>query len=216
MPYYRKSYRKKSFKKKRSRYQNYSAGLGQLWRDVKMLKALVNTEKKVVDVVSTGVAISSTPSFVLLNGLATGTDRTDRVGDSVKMLFEMLRIKATIHASATGTTIRVILLRDKQTNAALPTASQLFESSTNILSPLSLTWGKRYQVYCDKWVKLNQDFPEKTFMCKRKLSFHTKYGGNTTAITDISTNSYILVLWSDEATNTPTVEYYNRMRFVDN
>lgn len=207
-----RSYRRK----KMSRWGNYKAGLGQLYRDVKLLKGLINTEKKVVDVVSTGTAISTTPSFILLNGLATGTDRTDRIGDSVKFSFEMLRIKATIHASATGTTIRVILLRDKQTNAALPTASQLFESSTNILSPLSLTWGKRYMIYCDKWVKLNQDFPEKTFFCKRRLKFHTKFGGNSTAITDVSTNSFVLVLWSDEATNTPTVEYYNRMRFIDN
>lgn len=215
MPYYKKRYSRYK-RKKPGRWSNYKAGLGQLWKDVKILKSLVNVEKKVVDTVSTGTAISSTPSFVLLNGLATGTDRTDRTGDSVKMIFEMLRIKATIHASATGTTIRIILLRDKQTNAALPTASQLFESSTNIMSPLSLTWGKRYMIYCDKWVKLNQDFPEKTFMCKRRLKFHTKFGGNTTAITDISTNSFLMVLWSDEATNTPTVEYYNRMRFIDN
>lgn len=213
------AYRKRRYyprrKKRNTRWQNYKAGLGQLWKDVKWLKSVVNVEKKYVDA-SGNPTISTTATFVLLNGLAEGSDSTERTGDSVKFISQLLRLKASIHASATATTLRVFVIKDRQPNGAVFSLAELLSASTNIISPISMIWSKRFLVMTDKFIKLNQDFPEKTFKVFRKLRFHTRYGTNTSGVASISTNTYYLVLWSDEATNTPTVEYYNRLRFIDN
>lgn len=64
--------RRKAYKKKKpTRYQVYSAAGSQLWKDVKMLKNLINTEFKFFDTTVTSTA-TTTPVVQEINVVASG------------------------------------------------------------------------------------------------------------------------------------------------
>lgn len=79
----RQKYRRR---KPRSRYQNYAGAAKQLYKDVKMLKDMVNVEYKYVEFETTGTPInvdSSCDSFC--DNIVEGTDQDNRVGNSIKL-----------------------------------------------------------------------------------------------------------------------------------
>lgn len=209
--------RRRYYKKKRmGRWGNYKAGLGQLWKDVKLLKSLINVEHKYLDV-SNSTTYDNTIGSELLNGMGQGTTSITRTGDTVKWTSLLIRMSFNLHASATQSRIRVLIYRDKQTNGALIADDNILASSTNILAPRNLDYDKRLKVYKDFVVMINTDRPEKQLKIYiGKLKFHTRYVDGNATISSISTNSMCIAIMSDEATNMPTVGYYCRMRFIDN
>lgn len=204
------------FIKRHATYRNFRRGM-RIYRDVRWLKSVINVEKKYSDLNAT-IAPSTTPTLVLLNGLQLGDTSTTREGQTIKMFSVQLKLVGTINSAATTTNVRVIIFRDKQPNGAAPTAANILANSTGINSPLNITYGRRFLVYCDKQRTLSINGTEgmKMWIYKR-LKFHTQYTtGNVGDITDISTNSLYALIMSDQATNTPSVAYYFRIRWIDN
>lgn len=216
MPYrrYRRRMRKRQ---KPSRWGIYKSAGKQLWRDVMYLKSVVNVEKKYIDVTNT-VNPSTTSAFVLLNGVAQGTTGTTRTGISIKNVFFLFRGTLEINTAATETQVRVVILKDSIPQAALPSSGDVFAVANSITSPLNLLNNHRFRVFYDKLFSLSINGPE-TFHWKwmRKLHFHSAFNNvNAGTIADYTGNSFLLYYVSDEATNTPALSYYSRVRFIDN
>lgn len=217
MPYKRFKRKIGRFARRHITYRNFNRGMN-IARQLYWLKQRTgNVERKYSDVNAT-TTYSSTPTLTLLNGLSLGTTSETRNGQSIKMVSMQLRMTGSINASATTTQVRFIIFRDRQANAAAPTAANLLENSTGINSPLNLDYGKRFKVYIDKEFMMSLNGTAALRYEKyMKVIFHVDYNtGNTGTIADITTNSLYILIMSDQATNTPTIAWYFRMRYIDN
>lgn len=198
------------------RWNIYGGAAEQLWRDVMYLKSVINVEKKFADY-TFSAAVSSTENFQLVNGLQQGDTASTREGQSIKIYSLYVRFYMTINASATTTQIRIFVLMDKQPNGAVPTSGDLLQSNTNILSPLLMGYGSRFKIFMDKVYRLDTNKLNLTIKKFFKFRFHTKYGsGNAGTVADITKNSLYIMMVSDQATNTPNIDFWARLRYIDN
>lgn len=182
------------------------------------VKKLLNVEhKRSID--NGTVSPSTSGDIRLMCDVAQGDGFDTRDGNSLKWEHCNMKGFVTINGSATTTTVRIMLLLDKQPNGALPTLAQILDdtgSNTPVLRPLNVNFGSRFVLLADKQISVDANNARKNFKWFRKLNFHTKYNGTGSTITDINTNSIIMVTVSDEATNVPDISYNMQSRFIDN
>lgn len=213
---YKRRYRRRRQVKKPSRWQIYGAAGKQLWRDVKYLKSIINVERKYNDTTFTNT-VSTTENFQLLNGLTLGDTAVTREGQSIKCTSIYVRFYMTMSALSTATLIRIIIVMDKQPNAATMTSAQLLQNNGNVLSPLLIDYGSRFKIFLDKMFRLDTNKLNLTFKYFKKLRFHTKYNtGNAGTSADITKNAFYIMMVSDQSSNLPTIDYWCRLRFIDN
>lgn len=211
---YNRKYRRRRQYRKPTRWANYKTGLSQLYTDVKMLKSLVNTEKK-EQVIATTLNPTTTAVRQLLNGTAHGTTDGDRIGNSIKSYDLLVRGRVVHNSSATSTLTRVIILWDHQPNGSALAATEFFQTE-NVLSARNTDYGKRFSVLFDDMIATDTNRTIVPFKVYRKLKAHVEYKGSTAAITDIATNSLYMMCISNEATNNPTVTLNSKYKFIDN
>lgn len=212
--------KRKSYKRRgQRRGKVYGAAAGQLWKDVKMLKELINVEFKVKDTVSSAAPDINGPALALLNGLTKGDDYNNRDGRQVRWKSIQGYARPYINASATHTTIRMIIFIDKQSSETAATAASLLDvtSASAIDAFRNLSNRKRYVILKDRRVSLSQDRPETVIKFYKKLDMKQVFDDSDTGgISDIATNSIYVLFASDEATNVPQIPYNFRLRFIDN
>lgn len=110
-------------------------------------------ERKVVDTAPAVYQANATGSVTLLNGIATGTDFTDRIGRRVNVVAIQARGLAFTEtvALAGPQTIRMMIVEDMQTNGVAPTITDILKSA----SPydfMNLNNRERFKVHMDKQV----------------------------------------------------------------
>lgn len=199
------------------RYKIYSKAGYQLYKDVMRLKSLINVEHKYNDITG-ATTISQTWAAVLLNGIAQGDTTITRDGSSQKAMSHLLRLYLKMNASATATRIRVILVRFKPAHEqSSSVVANMFESSTDIQSPLNKNYARDYKIYMDKTYALTVAKQESININKyMPLKFHTRYSGTGATYASVAENQYWIMFISDEATNLPTYDLYSRFNFIDN
>ncbi len=198
------------------RMEIYKAAGSQLWQDVKMLKRMINTEIHFTDAVASAQTMSSTPSLVLLNGISVGDTSNTRTGQSIKLDRLDLRFGISPNSTSILNFCRVLVVADKQTNAAAMTAADLLVSSTPF-SPYSFGSQNRFICLFDETYAINYPNLNLTKSVTLPTQFHVTYNsGNAGTVADIVTNSIYLMYLSDVATNQPTISYYSRLWFIDN
>lgn len=222
--YYRKRnyYRRRNVRRGKKRVPMFGRAdraVGKAaWYMAKKALSLINVERKFSDVTSTGTSVNATR--ILLNGLSTGDSTNQRNGQSIKVTQIYCQLKFNLNASATDTTIRYMLILDRDPRGVIYNISDLLQDYTNypITSPLNLDSNvRRYTVLMDRRLKLNTNYPETIRRINVKRPIHVRYDPDDTGtITDIAYNSIYLMFLSDESTNYPTVQYYCRIRFIDN
>lgn len=223
MAYRRRRYTRRRTRRRapprRSNYKNYSYWgiVRKVARDVGRLKNLVNVEFKKIDVGPTDLATYASGHVICLNPVATGDDYNARDGRQIRMKSIELKIRATAHASSTDTTVKVALVCQKDVDGAAPAVGDIFDSQVvNSMRNLS----ERRDIFV-MWqriinIPLNTRRVATTHMY-RKIDMKTVFNANNAGtVADIETNGLFLYLLSTEATNTPTVNYASRIRFVDN
>lgn len=98
-------------------------------------------EKKFIDVSSPSTPSTALPTFssgVLLNGLATGTSASDRIGRKIIMKSIFLRYAYQLQSTTTGgSPLRILVVYDKQANGAAPAITDIlltdnFSSNNNL------------------------------------------------------------------------------------
>lgn len=188
-------------------------------------------ELKTVDTSASNLAVSTTPQFVLLNGVATGTDYNTRVGRKtlLKSLYVRINFKFNSNNPVAGVACRLMIIQDKQSNGAVPTIANVLQTG-NYIDPINLDNRERFNVLMDK---LYTFFPAstsagpiigggnpitKTVKVYKKLNLATIFSGVGATIGSIQTGG-IWMLWVTDtgvaATPHYLLDYYSRVRFVD-
>ncbi len=189
----------------------------KIYNDVQYLKSLINTEFKCNDPLSNNTLTPNTAgSLFLLTGLNTGDQADDRDGRVVRWKSVQLAFTFTVNTAAIATFVRSILFIDKQPNQTLALASELLDIQA-ITTFRNLDNRKRFVILWDKVIEVHQGHANMYVNYYRTTDMKTIYddsdGGD---ISDITTNAMYLLIFSDEAVNTPTVIVSARLRFIDN
>lgn len=221
---------KKNFKKKQDRT------LPRTRKDANQDKRLMRVERQVKTLQSTeelkyndavfNATISTSATFVLLNGLGLGTNQATRVGASIRMT--SVQYKFCITSATTVLTpirFRYMLVLDRQANGAVPTfAGDAFTGQIGILnntvitslpqSPIQYETIERFRILKDKTVVFNpqmtlQDANPATAVVAtskqhkgyHKLGVTVKYGDDTTGIASVNTNSLYMIFVADIASS---------------
>ncbi len=216
---YRK--KKKYGRKKRSPYGGYLNTASKALSVAYAVKRLVNVEFKHHNVVQQAQAVTDAGLITNLSLLSQGDSSTTRDGGSVKFTSLRLSYMIGIHASATLSVVRVMIVHDKQTNQAQFTLADLLFDATivdNILSPYNINNASRFNVLYDKVHTLNiagsSGMLQRTI--HRKLNMKTRYDANVGDVTDLTQDSLSMIFISDQPTNDPNLSLNYRSRFIDN
>jgi len=183
-------------------------------------------ELKVVDTAVANYALTTTGSVTLINGVATGTDFTNRIGRKVCWKSILIQgVTVPEDGGVAGTLGRIMLVYDSQPNGALPAVTDVLLTATS-LAPLNLNNRDRFRVLWDKRVAMGyfdttatQSVADRTTIevrKYRKCNLETVFDGTTAAIGDIQSGSIFMLTIS----NQPTGTGYNlsatlRLRFTD-
>lgn len=233
MPYYRSNRRRPNYGKKRLMKTSYGGqtkklvdgkgtsyvkmgiqAIPYILRSVKLLKSLINTEAKYVDV-SSSATFSSTMVYERLTAIAVGTTDITRIGNKILLKDVLVRLRFIMNSSATATQCRWILFVDKECDGAIPSAPQPLASSSTE-APNSMDFSKRYVIVKTGNVSLSingtRDFAIK---CYKNLNIHCDYDGTGSAVADAKENQLYIGFISSEATNVPTYSLYSRVKYYD-
>ncbi len=214
----RRRYKKRA---KAGRMQIYGAAGKQLYRDVRSLKRLINVEFKFHDVQLTVFSIPVVPVITQLSNIAIGDTDNTRDGSQLKCLSLQISYLLQIHASASSSVVRVLLVKDKQTNQAIYSATDLLSdvtASDGIVSPYNRDNRLRFTVLHDKTHVLTTAGANRTRVFGKKFRQDQviRYDASAGDITDLTQSSYSIIFTSNEPTNTPTVTLFSRLNYVDN
>lgn len=189
-------------------------------------------ELKFVDTVVNNTAVAATWTVTLCNGVATGTDITNRIGRKVQLkslLFRSDWYNATGNnvSVAQGATGRCVIIYDAQPNgAAAPVGTDIFTTQT-IQAPMNLNNRDRFKVLKDFTYTINAfstgatgilatgDAKNTFRKVYKNLNHEQIFSGTTAAQTDISTGAIYVCTCSDIA-NASYTDWVTRIRFIDN
>lgn len=165
---------------------------------------------------STGnLGVNAWSEVDLLNGMIEGTDpNNNRIGRKINMTSIVLRYLSSTNLN--GNPFRVLVVYDKQSDGALPTAASIVQDQTNILSPMNMNQSDRFVVIADEFVTQPSTFNGSRTMGSifRKLNLPAHYQSNTALITGMASGS-IYVLSCGIGGIGQGVGYFSRVRFTD-
>jgi len=179
-------------------------------------------ELKNVDATSTAliVAAQTTATLALLNGITQDSTANGRIGRRVTLKSLYVRFQMSLAPTTAGNSpIRLMIVYDKQTNAAALTAAQVLQADA-IVNPNLLDNSRRFVTLMD-WESdgIGTAGPgaiHHTFYKKLNLpmEFNT---GTTNVVGSIVTGSiYVLAYQNGQLiTANPTQAFYSRIRFLE-
>lgn len=186
-----------------------------LIKSVGLLKSLVNSEYKYIDSGTVGITFNNTGTVSYLTDVAQGLGDEDRIGNTILLKDIIFRCEIAMNATASATSVRVILFCDKETDGTSPTVTQVLETAS-YLSPLNQDSSKRFVVLHDIGFSMsiynNRIISDKFY---KELNIHTRYDGSGATVADARQNQIFLLTISNEVTNVPTINYNSRIKFYD-
>ena len=183
-----------------------------------------STELKYIDnnfspVIAVGSA-SFSLSTQLLNGCTQGSDATNRIGRKLVLKSCLVRGTFTLASTSTGgSPIRLVLVYDKQANAAAPATTDVFLAD-NFSSQNNLNNRDRFIILSDfisDPIAASGNFSI-GFKMYKKMNLETMFnGGNAGTVADITSGALYLFMAQNGsiATAAPTLNLRTRVRFID-
>lgn len=130
-------------------------------KSMKSSRAAGRGEKKVIDINTTSYAIENTGTQLqLLNGVAPGTNDNNRIGRRISLKSLQIHglIGITDSTTSAASCARMIIVYDKQPNAAAPTFANIIQSqniagttASDIYAMVNLDNRDRFEIIRDKW-----------------------------------------------------------------
>lgn len=168
------------------------------------------------------VAGATTGKLLLLNPVIQGSSATTRLGRRITMVSLQCVYSMSFVPTTTGnSSLRFMIIYDKQTNATAMTAAQLL-TTDEMNGLLNLDNARRFRVIMDKVYPIGFSTSGPTcFLFKKwmKLNLPVEFNtGNAGTVGDITTGSLYLFVWQDGnlATASPQSIFTTRIRFSDN
>lgn len=177
-------------------------------------------EKKAVDTVFThnNPLTSSFGTAAVLNSMQLGTANGQRIGRKIQLRSVQIRYTVTPPGAGGVSQNRFVIVYDKQTNGAAPTASDVFAINA-FDSPLNLNNAERFVVIMDEITDSCQsqliNMSGKRYA---KIRLDTLYAGNAGTVGDITTGGLFLFCAnnSDPIVGVASTSYsYTRVRYTD-
>lgn len=180
----------------------------------------IDSGLQVVGVVGSGGSLS------LLNGVAQGTDYTDRLGRVINIESLTLRVFGFINnatSASTGDYLRVMVIVDEQANGAAPSLTDILQAS-DFTQPNNLNFRDRFTTLYNQFHiipsytmtagALSTGSPKPTMDdIYMNLDIKSIYGGTGATVANINTNAiYLLLITLNSSVN---VLYNSRIRFTD-
>jgi hypothetical protein len=196
----------------------YSVGARAL-SGLNALRKLINIETKYFDYTASS-AQNSTVGVYYLTGITQGLTNVTRVGNSLRLQHYAFDIMGVNNASATlATFVRVILFRDNENAGAAPAATDLLVNATapqSIISPYNWLNLNRFGILYDNVFQMDAT-NNLGFQAHFNIAHngHIKFRGTDATASSAGEGSIWMFLWSNQATNTPTVTLYSRIAFTD-
>lgn len=214
-----RKFAKKSFSKKKplGRWGIYKRAGSQLWKDVKMLKSVINVEYKLKENATNGTFYSGSPIVALLNGVTRGTDYTNITGRSCKWVSAQVYLKTIKNATEGNCKVNYALVIDKQADELSPVIGDIWSDSDARFRNLQNR--KRFVVLHQGHMTMVYGTQQKETSFYKKLNMHTIYDDtNAGTQADIRSNALYLVLYTDDSTagDPCAYTYSTRLRFIDN
>jgi hypothetical protein len=188
-------------------------------------------ELKTIDVAPTQAEATTTASITLLNGVATGTDFTNRIGRKINMKSLYLRVQmAPIDQVTSDTHVRMLVVYDMQPNGAAPAITDVLNTASTV-DHINLNNRDRFKILVDKCVPIGANVNTATqaysngknvYYIKKYLNLNLKgcsevlYSGTGSTIASIATGSIYFLYFSGVAAGNGTqVTWSSRIRFSD-
>ncbi len=179
-------------------------------RALNKVKRAVNNLEQNVHATAFTVDPNSSGAVVNLTAVLQGIDSNDRIGDSLNPSHIECRGIITLHASASDSRVRMMIVRDNFGTTTQPAITDMFTSVTqfaaNKVSFGDVQSRARFTVIWDRYVLLDAGAHglTNTVVMKKKLAKKPiLYTGIQT--TDEGQNNLYLFIASNEATNDPVV-----------
>ncbi len=164
---------------------------------------------------TTLAAVTSTTTFILQNGIGTGDFINQREGRIVYLKSIQIAYVWSQHASATQTSLRVMIVQDRQPNELIfPILDYLV--TENVTSFRNLDNRSRFITHYSA-VHTMSNTGEKNGYASfyKKLNIKTVYDNTGALVVDITTNSFYLLFLSSEPTNAPSILHNARLRYAE-
>lgn len=200
------------------------------YRVATAIATIVNSEKKYYDT-TLATAPDTTAQVFHLSAIGQGDSNQQRHGNSVAIKSIEARLHCKKDSTQSGEIVRAILFEDTDnSNSTAPTASQLLEYPTNIMSPRNMDFPKRFRILKDKtfWnnpatgalyapLKFFHKFPTTKDAKGLKIRNHHMTWVDGTGGGTGRNHLYLLVLGNVATASTAsTLGGYTRIRFYDN
>ncbi len=185
------------------------------WSGVKYLRTLVNSEVHKLDT-SVSTAIDTSGYLTHLTAIGQGDGITQRTGQSVLLSYLSVRGVFAIHASATTSQVRVLVLCDKQQVADTAPAVTDVLVGGNYLEHYNVNTVGRFNILEDETFALSAQGPQQ-MIYRRNFTLnthHVRFNGSAT--TDIQRGGIYILLVGNEGTNLTSTLLKCRVSFHDN
>lgn len=194
--------------------------LKKVARETSELLKYAEAEVRHLDTPYTTTAQSTTAAVTLINGgISQGDGSASREGDEVFMKWFHFNGRLYMNSAAASTdaaTMRIIIVYDKQTNGAAPSAGDILET---VGDPNSMRFWEskdRYMTIFDR--RYGIEFNGKNAVqikFSKKLDLPIKFGtASTGVIANIVKGSIYMVSLSDQASSGPTLHGDFRITYM--
>lgn len=196
-----------------------------LAKDVKMLKGIINSEKKFHDY-SLSANLDTTGLKDGCTRIAQGQDNDNRIGRSI--LAKSLYIKGRVtfeDDTLTAQAVRMVIVQDRQQNGSIPdfTGDQdgVLQSKT-FYSPLNMENSNRFKILFDRVFSFSKDstrpVQHQYFKKWIKLNSHIHYSGTGSTAAEMDVNNLYILTFTDGNTTTTqsSMQGCIRLRYYDN
>lgn len=159
--------------------------------------------------------ISDTASVSYISNIAQGDDDSQRDGNQIRVNYIWGRW-STVVADTTNV-VRILIIKDKNSNGVVPLETEIFETVNNPYSPINSRYLHRFKVKYDKLACASAAGPQvatgKFFIrCNKAI---TEYIGTAATTAASGINSYWLVRISDSAAvGNPYIGVYTRLAYT--
>lgn len=192
-------------------------------------------ELKYVDVIATDATIpngTANVDIVLLNGIAQGTDNTQRIGNKILVKSIDLNLQIFGGDSPTGNPsdcmVKWWIIVDSGTDGSLPAPNNIWElgGGTYMTAHLNLDNSERFKTLATGVVNLagpsgipsNPGFPSQQYVTRHiSLNDAIRYGSTGATIANINSGSYLLCYTCNYVGGGtgPSIQYNVRTKFSD-
>lgn len=181
------------------------------------------TERKFIDVRETTYGINLTSGVgTLLNGIAPGTDFTQRVGRRTCCTSIHFRGHIEMGTGDFSDIVRILIVYDAQTNTTLPNLTTILGAGAEVTKFNDISQNRRFLILKDWYLALNKQYsaqtPEFKLKLNKKMCLLTNYSGTDGLIGSIADGSIALyaIGTKNAGATAPTMLFTSRIRFRDN